>query len=419
MQLGHPKIHLLRATLLLALLVGATHTPAQAAGGAVTWPAPQLRLIALGLTRPVYVTHAGDGSGRLFLVEKAGHILVRRDGEVLAKPFLDIRARVNATCGECGLLSVAFPPDYAASGVFYVYYNAKEDLVPGDNGDPNGLADSMIARFHVTADPDVADPDSEEPILRQNQPAENHNGGLIAFGPDGHLYIGLGDGGGGGDAFDNGQNPKSLLGKLLRIHVTGSGPYTIPDDNPFVDNPNYRPEIWATGLRNPWRYAWDPATGDLYIADVGQGDYEEINVQPANSPGGENYGWPITEGKHCYAAATCDTDGLTAPVAEYIHDTPNDDNDDCSVTGGAIFTSQAAVQAPVYLYGDFCSGRIRGLQRDGALWVDTILLGTGLSITSFGVDEAGHVFVAAYNGGSVYRLFEPLAIHYLPMLSTD
>jgi glucose/arabinose dehydrogenase len=201
------------------------------------------------------------------------------------------------------------------------------------------------------------------------------------------------------------------LGKLLRIHVTATGSYTVPNDNPFVNNAAYRPEIWATGLRNPWRFAFDPVTEDLYIADVGQGAWEEINVQPASSNGGENYGWPIMEGKGCYNAATCDTAGLTLPVAVYDHR-----DGDCSVTGGPILTGHAPGQAPVYLSGDWCSGRIRGLQRDGADWADMVLLDTELSITSFGVDEAGHVYVAD-DGGAVYRLFEPLL--YLPSLAAD
>lgn len=262
----------------------------------------------------------------------------------------------------------------------------------------------VVARFRLSADPSVADPMSEERILVYNQPAENHNGGQIAFGPDGDLYIGLGDGGGANDRFRSGQDNRTLLSKILRIEVGGSGEYSVPASNPFVNQSGYRPEIWATGLRNPWRFSFDRLTGDLYIADVGQDLYEEVNFQPAGSPGGQNYGWSIMEGSHCFQAEECDQQGLTLPVAEYPHIEEN-----CtSIIGGVVFHSKQAGQPPVYLYGDWCTGLIRGLQRNGEEWVAEILLETELNILSFGEDEAGTVYVGDDRGG-VYKVVENLA----------
>ena len=417
MPLIHHSRRLLRVAFLLGLLLtfppGKAAAPVHAADQAVTWPTLRLDVLTTAPTRPVYLTHAGDGSGRLFIVEKGGRILIWRNGALLPDPFLDITDRVNSGCSECGLLSVAFPSDYATTGVFYVYYNAKENLVANDQpNEPDGSNDSVVARFHVSADPDIADPNSEEQLLLQNQPATNHNGGQLAFGPDGHLYIGLGDGGGGGDTYHNGQDTTTLLGKILRIHVTAGGPYTIPADNPFVGDPNYRDEIWAFGLRNPWRFSFDSATGDLYIGDVGQGAWEEIDVQPAASSGGENYGWPIMEGLVCYNADSCNQTGLTLPVTVYDH------SNDCSVTGGFVLHSRKPGQAPVYLYSDYCSGDVRALQRNGNEWATTTLFDSGQFVTSFGMDEDGDIYLLG-NGGTVARFVEQPYNLLLPALRAN
>ena len=340
-----------------------------------------------GLENPTHVTHAGDGSGRLFVTEKVGRVRVVREGTLLATTFLSITDRVRSTGSEQGLLSVAFPPDYESKGYFYVDYT-----------DTDG--DTVVARYHVTADPDVADPSSEEIVLTQTQPFGNHNGGQLAFGPDGYLYIGMGDGGGGGDPQGNAQDPTTLLGKLLRIDVeSGATPYGIPPSNPYTETADFEDEIWALGLRNPWRFSFDRATGDLYIGDVGQAEYEEIDFQPASSDGGENYGWNIMEGAHCYPSGPCDQTGLVLPVAEYEHSLG------CSVTGGMVYRgSDSPSLEGIYFYGDYCSGRIWGLLRDGGRWHEKLLLDTNLTITSFGEDEAGNVYVADFWGGVIYRL---------------
>jgi glucose/arabinose dehydrogenase len=394
------------------LLAGSTLLP-RPLHAAVTWPTLELAKVADGFDQPLHITHAGDGSDRLFVVERAGRIRILQDGVILDPPFLDITDRVtpaDAGCNECGLLSVAFPPDFATAGYFFVYYTAAEDLVGPETNDPNGDYDTVVARFRLTADPNRADATSEFPILLQNQPYGNHNGGQLAFDGDGDLYIGLGDGGGGGDPANNAQDRATLLGKLLRVQVGATGTYTVPADNPFVGTTAIRPEIWAWGLRNPWRFAFDPTTDDLYIADVGQNKYEEINFQSASSPGGENYGWKIREGMHCYAATTCDTTGLTDPVAEYGRDLGS------SVTGGVIYRSPLPGQAPIYLYGDFSSGRIQGLQKEGAEWrINEALLNTNLNISSFGYDEAGNSYVVDFDG-AVYRLLTPVHKLRLPGL---
>lgn len=397
-----PSSRLLLWTLLILACSVLLPSRAQAQ---VVWPDIVLVKVVDGLSLSVHLTTADDGSNRLFVVEKQGRIQIIKDGVNPPGSFLDISDRVGSSCGECGLLSVAFPPDYAESGYFYVYYTSESSVIQADQeGEPDGKQDTVVARFRVSAeDPDRADPNSEERLLLQNQPQTNHNGGQLAFGPDGMLYIGLGDGGGGGDPYENGQDLASLLGKILRIQVGPSGPYTVPNDNPFIGQTDAKPEIWAYGLRNPWRFSFDSATGDLYIGDVGQGTYEEIDRQPAAGSGGENYGWDEMEGLHCYppGSDTCDPDDYVLPIAEYGHG-----NNDCSVTGGVVHHSPAPGQAPVYLYGDFCTGRIRALQPEGGTYTTTILLESGLTITSFGQDMAGNSYVVDYNGG-IYRVAEP------------
>ena len=270
---------------------------------------------------------------------------------------------------------------------------------------PDGA--TVVARYRVSAgDNNVADPASEEVILTVPQPFANHNGGQLAFGPeDGYLYIGMGDGGSGGDPFNNAQNPGVLLGKLLRIDVeSGAVPYGVPPTNPFLGMISYRPEIWALGLRNPWRFSFDRQAGDLYIGDVGQGDFEEIDFQAAGDPGGQNYGWNIMEGDSCYPIGTvgCNRTGLTLPVFVYAH-VP-----ECSVTGGHVYRGSAIPSLQgVYLFGDLCSGRIWGIRKNGAAWDNAVLATTTLTITTFGEDEPGNVYVVNYANGDLLKILSP------------
>ena len=328
----------------------------------------------------VDIRNAGDGSARLFLVEQGGLVRVLKDGAELANPFLDIENLVSAG-GERGLLSLAFTPDYKSSGYFYVWYTDQ-------------VGSTVLSRFSVSGNPDVADAGSEEIILTVVQPFANHNGGRLQFGPDGFLYLGLGDGGGGGDPQGNAQNMNTLLGKLIRIDVDPAhGTYTVPEDNPFLGAGNIEDEIWASGLRNPWRISFDPQTGDLYIADVGQSDQEEVNFQPANSTGGENYGWDEMEGSFCFQA-NCNITGLVLPVVEYNHE------QGCSVTGGEIYRGNAYPDLEgMYLYGDFCSGTIWGLTRNGDNWQTQELADTDFGITTFGLGEDGSIYISTQGDG--------------------
>ena len=361
------------------------------------WPQISLSTVAGGFAQPVHVTHAGDGSGRIFVVEQAGRIRILDNGVVLPVPFLDLASLVPPRVvagGEQGLLSVAFPPGSAAKRYFYVNYTR----------DPDGA--TVVARYRVSAgDENVADPASEEVILTIPQPFANHNGGQLAFGPDGYLYIGMGDGGSGGDPDQVAQNPDNVLGKLLRIDVeSGEVPYGIPPTNPFLGMAGYRPEIWALGLRNPWRFSFDRGTGDLYIGDVGQGTFEEIDFQPAGDPGGRNYGWNLMEGDSCYPPGTvgCNRTGLALPVYVYAH------SPECSVTGGHVYRGSAfpSLQG-VYLFGDLCSGRIWGIRKNGGAWDNALLAATTLTITTFGEDESGNVYVVNYANGDLLRIVSP------------
>ncbi len=380
-------------------------------------PPISLDLITADLTRPVHVTHAGDGSGRLFIVEQAGVIRIYQSG-LLAAPFLDIHGRVrspaNTGDNEEGMFSVAFPPDYGSHpDHFYIYYT---------NLDGN----NQVSRFSLSADPNRADPASEELILLLPHPDQsNHNGGQLAFSPDGYLYIGPGDGGGGNDPYNNAQNPASLLGKLLRIDVEFKGApttglnnrvylpiatqqsstaprYSIPSDNPFVDEPGYRPEIWAVGLRNPWRFSFDRLNGDLYIGDVGQGTQEEIDYQPAASLGGENYGWDLWEGTLCLAG-TCNLPNYVPPVHTY----PHGSQPCASITGGLVARSGAgpALQG-IYFFADYCSGAIGGLQKSGPDWTVHAFSPNLTQITSFGEDENGALYLVRQSG-ALYRITSP------------
>ncbi len=356
--------------------------------------------IITGLTQPIFVTHAGDGSDRLFVVERRGVIWVYAPGQAEPALFLDIRDRVTDAGQEQGLLGLAFDPAFAESGAFWINYTA-------------GRGDTTLARFQVSADdPNRADVASEQVLLSIDQPAGNHNGGMLAFGPDGMLWMGTGDGGAANDRYGNGQNPATLLGKMLRLDVTSTpGSYGIPADNPWIDQTwngqDVRDEVWAVGLRNPWRYSFDRLTGDLWIGDVGQNVYEEVGVVAAGTPGGLNFGWPIMEGTHCFPdTADCDPTGLEMPVADYRHG-----GDGCSVTGGYVYRGQDfPVLNGAYLYSDYCSGNIWAIYADGETqgdnptWVNTLLTKTQSNVSSFGEDEAGELYLVDMGQGTVYRL---------------
>lgn len=344
-----------------------------------------------GISHPTSLVSANDDSGHLFVTAKSGQIQIIANDQLLPQAFLDISSAVSESgSDERGLLGLAFSPHYKTDGFFYIDYTRQ----------PDGA--TIIARYSVSKDdPNVADPNSGVTILKIDQPQPNHNGGQLAFGPDGYLYIGMGDGGGQGDQHGtsgNGQNLNTLLGKILRIDVSGPDRYKVPASNPFGT------EIWAYGLRNPWRFSFDRATGDLYIADVGQDTYEEIDFQPANDRGGENYGWRIMEGLHCYNPATgCDQSGLTLPIAEYTHASG------CALVGGYVYRGQKYPQLNgLYFFGDYCSGNIWTLQRSAAgEWQMIQRLAAGFTISSFGEDQNGELYVLGFDENTVYRLAAP------------
>lgn len=345
-------------------------------------PLPSIVLepvVSDGLHHPVYVTHAGDGSGRLFVVEQPGRIRIVQQGRMREQPFLDVTDRVRYG-GEQGLLGLAFHPAYKQNGRFVVNYVRRSD------------GSTVIAELQVSSNPDRSQT-VEKQLLVVAQPYPNHKGGMVEFGPDGFLYIALGDGGSGGDPGNRGQNRNELLGKLLRIDVDRGTPYAVPRDNPFASGGG-RPEIFAYGLRNPWRFSFDRQTGELWAADVGQNAWEEIDIVKR----GGNYGWRILEGSHCFLPRDgCDRDGLIPPVAEYAHDKGR-----CSITGGYVYRgSRLPALRGAYLYGDFCSGEIfvfaNGTQRT--------LLSTDLQIASFGQDRDGELYVVGH-GGTIHRIVE-------------
>jgi uncharacterized protein (TIGR03437 family) len=328
-----------------------------------------------GLDSPVDITHAGDGSGRLFVLEQRGRVRLIRNGALVTAPVLDIVARVQFG-GEMGLLGIAFPPGFASKQYFYVNYVDRQRR-------------TIISRFRIQGD--TADPASEQVLLTIPQPYENHNGGQIRFGPDGYLYIGMGDGGSGGDPQKFAQNRNSLLGKMLRIDTeSGTAPYAIPASNP----PGQRREIWALGLRNPWRFSFDRETGDLYIADVGQNTLEEVNFQSANSAGGENYGWSIMEGTRCFDDPNCaNRSELVRPIFDYGR------NEGVSVTGGFVYRgSRYPFLRGVYIFGDFGSSLVLALRRQGNQWQANRYGRTGFSISTFGEDEQGELYAGDYGG---------------------
>ena len=352
----------------------------------------KLTEIASGFHRPVYVTHAGDESNRLFLLEQSGKIWILNDGARSAQPFLDISRIISQSAlgtgfTEQGLLGLAFHPEYGGNGTFFVNFTDRS-------------GDTVVARYQVSeSNPFLADVNNAQVIFRLAQPYSNHNGGHIDFGPDGYLYIALGDGGWANDPLGAGQNRGLLLGTILRIDVDGALPYVVPPDNPFVDDPNSHDEIWAYGLRNVWRFSFDRLTGDMYFADVGQNQWEEINFQPADSPGGENYGWNVWEGNHIFAGGNAPNH--VPPIFEYTRSMG------CSVTGGYIYRGVAVRELQAaYIFGDYCSGRIWATWRDLDMnWQAQQIMNTDLAISSFGVDEAGELYVIDY-AGSLYR-FDP------------
>ena len=345
----------------------------------------------LTFPRMVHLTYSTPEDNRLFLVLQQGQVLVfENDRDVeSAKPFLDIQERVSVSGNEEGLLGLAFDPYYESNGYFYVYYSAASPRR------------SVVSRFKLSAeDPDRADPSSEMTVMEVSQPYSNHNGGQVLFGPDGFLYIGLGDGGAGGDPRGNGQDPSTLLGAILRIDVStldSRGGYAIPPDNPFAGQTGgARQEVWAYGLRNPWRFTFDRETGVLWAGDVGQNRFEEIDIiEP-----GHNYGWNVMEGFECYGASSCDDLGLTPPVMVYGRD------GGCSVTGGYVYrgTRVTPLQG-AYVYGDFCSGKIWALKHDGARVTEHRLIAeSGLQIAAFGEGPAGQLYILSFEG-KIWRLW--------------
>jgi glucose/arabinose dehydrogenase len=342
--------------------------------------------IARGFDLPLDLTHAGDSNGRIFIVEQVGLIHVMVDGQVLAKPYLDIRDRVGSEAFEQGLLGLAFHPEYARNVSFFVNYTDRS-------------GNTVISRFHEFTDASIPTANSEARLLEIPQPFANHNGGGLAFGPDGYLYIGLGDGGSGGDPQGNGQSLNTLLGKLLRIDVDGGNPYAIPPDNPFA-NGGGRAEIWAYGLRNPWRFSFDNHTGDLYIADVGQNIWEEVNFVPDGLPGGLNFGWDYREAGHAFEGSPPANLTLIDPVVEYNHAGGH-----CSITGGFVYRGQALpAWQGVYIYADYCSGVVWGLVHTASGdWQSQQLFDLPVSISSFGVDQQGELYAVGQEG-IIYRL---------------
>ncbi len=360
-----------------------------------------LSLVKNGFSSPVLVTSPRDGSGRLFVVEQTGRIKIIKNGATLPTPFLDLHSLIT-TGGERGLLGLAFHPNFASHPFVYVNYT-----------DVNG--NTSIRRYTVGSNPDVAIPSSAFHIITIGQPYSNHNGGNLAFGPDGYLYIGMGDGGGAGDPQNRAQNVNSLLGKLLRIdvdHTSGSVHYRSPASNPYVGRTGLD-QIWARGLRNPWRWSFDRLTGALWIADVGQGRYEEVDRMTRNgapAPGrGANYGWPTLEGRACYRPSSgCSTSGKVSPLVVYPHVTSAADN--CAVTGGFVYRGSAyPILQGGYIFGDFCSGRMWMVSSTAPSPTSTVQVWStsarpSISISSFGEDDAGELYVCDLSGGAVYRI---------------
>jgi glucose/arabinose dehydrogenase len=369
----------------------ATNSVASSSTEAFTQGAPtiSLKVVASGLSEPVAVTTAGDRTRKLFVVEQDGLIRLVIRGTLITRPFLDITDLTEGV-GEQGLLGVAFHPKYEDNRRFFVHYTAA-------NGD-TVIAEFKRSRSH----PRRAQKSSKRILLQIEDPYANHNGGDLQFGPDGYLYIALGDGGGGGDPDENGQDLSALLGKILRIDVDARGQgheYAVPDDNPFIGAEGARPEIWSYGLRNPWRFSFDSATGDMWIADVGQDSFEEIDVDRAGSGGGVNYGWDVMEADHCFEPAEgCDQTGLTPPVAQYPH------ADGCSVTGGFVYRGERwPALVGTYFFGDYCSGTIWALAASDPSTGAIKVLTTDNRISSFGQNRHAEILVLDH-GGRLLRI---------------
>ncbi|MEO8031832.1 MAG: PQQ-dependent sugar dehydrogenase [Gemmatimonadota bacterium] len=369
----------------------ADSAPTDNGGGGTTNDSLTTALVASGLHAPTFLTAPAGDTGRLFILEQNGYVRIIEHGVLLPNPFLDIHTLVTHG-SEQGLLGLAFYPDYATSGRFIISYTS-----------PTGTEDggtSVLARYAVSASPNVANPVADSVLLRFDQPYTNHNGGMIVFGPDGYLYAGFGDGGSGGDPQGHAQDRTDLLGSMLRLDVSGAGEYTIPADNPYATSDSFRRELWSYGLRNPWRFSFDRSTGDLYIGDVGQDAVEEVDLALAGTHGGENYGWNQVEGNQCFTTG-CHLTDFTAPIQTYSHASG------CAIIGGYVYRgNDIAGLAGTYFYSDACSGFVRSFKWSAGSvsgqqsWPD--LAGHG-GVQSFGEDARGELYILT-GGGSVYRI---------------